>query len=130
MFLIALTYGFIDHFQHLSKIDLIILGLIAIVGEFLDYFSGIYGAKLGGATRDAIILGIIGLIIGLITFPPFGSVIGLFLGIFIAEIVHFRDFKKALKSAGGGLLGALTGMIIKIILAILFLVLFIVFALK
>jgi len=130
MFLIAFAYGFIDHFQHITGLDLVILGGIAILAEGIDFVSGIWGAKLGGASRDAIIIGIVGLIIGLITFPPFGSVIGLFLGILLAEILHFKDIVKALKAAGGGLLGSLLGMIIKVILAILFLVLFIIFALK
>lgn len=130
MFLIALIFGFIDKFQHLTALNIIILAVIAVVSIVIDYLSGIIGAKIGGASREAIILGIVGLIIGLIIFPPFGSAIGLFLGILASEIIHIKDIKKALKSATGGLLGSLAGTAIQLILSILFLVLFIIFALK
>jgi len=130
MFIIALIFGFIDKFQHLTTLNIIILAALAVASIVIDYLSGLIGAKIGGASREAIILGIVGLIIGLIIFPPFGSAIGLFLGILASEILHFKDIKKALKSATGGLLGSLAGTAIQLILSILFLVLFITFALK
>jgi len=130
MFVVVLIFGFIDQFQHLTTVNLIIFGVLAAISIGIDYFSGLIGAKIGGASREAIILGIVGLILGLIIFPPFGSAIGLFLGILISEIIHFKDIKKALKSATGGLLGSLAGTVIQLILAILFLTLFIIFAIN
>ena len=128
MFIIALAFGFIDHFQHLRGTELIILGAIALLAEIIDFISGVWGAKIGGASRNSIIFGIIGLIAGLIIFPPFGGIIGLFLGVAISELVSFGSFYKALKAGGGGLLGSIVGMIIKLLLAIIFLVCFIIFA--
>jgi len=130
MFIIALAFGFIDHFQHLNATDLIILGAIALLAEIIDFASGLWGAKIGGAGRNSIIFGLIGLILGLILFPPFGSIIGLFLGVAIYELVSFGSFYKALKAAGGGVLGSLAGMIVKFILAIAFLILFIIFVIQ
>lgn len=130
MFIIVLIFGFIDKFQHLTASNIIILAMIAAISIVIDYLSGIIGAKIGGASREAIILGIVGLIIGLIIFPPFGSAIGLFFGILASEIIHIKDLKKALKSATGGLLGSLAGTSLQLILAILFEVLFIIFALN
>ncbi|PJE67645.1 hypothetical protein COU95_01245 [Candidatus Shapirobacteria bacterium CG10_big_fil_rev_8_21_14_0_10_40_9] len=130
MFIIALIFGFIDKFQHLTTLNIIILASLAVASIVIDYLSGLIGAKIGGASREAIILGIVGLIIGLIIFPPFGSAIGLFFGILASEIIHIKNLKKALKSATGGLLGSLAGTALQLILAILFEVLFIIFALK
>jgi len=130
MFIIALIFGFIDKFQHLTTLNIIILASLAVASIVIDYLSGLIGAKIGSASREAIILGIVGLIIGLIIFPPFGSAIGLFFGILASEIIHIKNLKKALKSATGGLLGSLAGTALQLILAILFEVLFIIFALK
>ena len=130
MFIIALAFGFIDHFQHLNATDLIILGAIALLAEIIDFASGLWGAKIGGAGRNSIIFGLLGLIVGIIFFPPLGSIIGLFLGIAISELVNFGSFRKAIKAAGGGLLGSLVGMLIKLLLAILFFILFLVFVIK
>lgn len=130
MFVIALIFGIVDKFLHLTFLNLIILGLIALAAEVIDYLSGLMGAKLGGAARISLLYGIIGMIAGLIIYPPFGSIIGLFLGIVISEIIHFKDIKKALKAGGGSLLGSLAGSLIKLFLAIIFLVLFIIFAVK
>lgn len=130
MFFVALIFTLIDKFQHLSGLNLIILGMIAVLSLLVDYFSGILGAKWGGASRWAIIGGLLGLIIGLILLPPFGGILGLFAGILISEIVMFRKYKKALKAATGGLLGTLAGIVINLILGVLFLVLFVVWAIR
>ena len=130
MFVIALIFGIVDNFLHLTFSNLIILGLIALAAEVIDYLSGLMGAKLGGAARISLLYGLIGMVVGLIIYPPFGSIIGLFLGIVISEIIYFKDIKKALKAGGGCLLGSLVGSLIKLILAIIFLVLFIIFAAK
>ena len=130
MFVIALIFAVIDKFQHLTGLNLLILVLIAGLSLVVDYFSGILGARFGGASKRAILFGLISLIIGLIAFPPWGGIIGLFLGVLVAEISLGQKHLQAFKAAGGSLLGALTGIIINLILSLAFLVLFIVFAVK
>lgn len=127
MFAITLIFGFIDQWQHLSYIDLTILGIIMLISFTAEYLTGLLGAKYSGAAKISIIFGLIGMIIGVIVFPPFGGIAGLFIGILVSEFLHFRDHIKALKAASGGLIGTLTGMLISLILAIIYVVLFIVF---
>lgn len=127
MFGITLIFISIDKFQHLKSYELIILGMIMILSLANDYFTGLIGAKYGGATKISLITGLIGVIIGLIVFPPFGGILGLFFGILVAEFIIFKDHLKALKAASGGVIGMLVGMIISLILALVYLVLFIVF---
>lgn len=129
MFVVALVFGIIDKFFHLTWIELIFLGLLAVVSFLVDYFSGVVAAKYSGASLAAMLAGIVGLILGTIFFPPFGGLVGLFLGILAAELFLVRDYKRALKAAGGGILGQLAGIIANLILAIIFIVLFVLFAL-
>jgi len=130
MFVIALIFGFLDKFTHLTITNIVVLLLITLVSILVDYFSGILGAKYGGAGKQSMILGLIGFLFGLLISPPFGGFVGLFLGILIAELYYFKDHLKALKAATGGLLGTVFGMIINLLLGISFLGLFILFAFR
>jgi len=127
MFGITLIFGFIDQWQHLSYIKLVVLGIIMLISFAAEYLTGLIGAKYSGAAKISIVFGLVGTIIGLIVFPPFGGIAGLFLGILASEFLHFRDHIKALKAASGGLIGTLVGMLISLILAIAYVVLFIIF---
>jgi len=130
LIVISLAFGLIDHFEHLKLWEWGILCGVALVMIIIDYASGLFGAKLAGASKKSVFWGIGGLILGLILFPPFGSLIGLFLGVLAAELFYFREYKKALKAASGSLLGTLTGTAINLVLALVFLGLFIAFAIR
>lgn len=127
MFGITLIFGFIDQWQHLSYIELLILGTIMLISFLAEYLTGLIGAKYGGAAKISIVFGLVGMIIGLIIFPLFGGIAGLFFGILISEFLHFKDHMKALKAASGGVIGTITGMLISLFLAIIYVVLFIIF---
>jgi hypothetical protein len=130
LLIVTLIFGLLDHFQHLKLWEWGILVGVTVIMIAVDWLSGLFGAKLAGASKKSIIWGILGLIIGLIAFPPFGSLIGLFLGVLISELVYFREYKKAVKAASGTLLGNLVGIILNLSLSLVFLVLFIIFALR
>jgi uncharacterized protein YqgC (DUF456 family) len=129
MFIVALIFGLIDKFVHLTTIEIIILLGLTLISLVIDYASGILGARIGGASAKSTLGGLIGMIIGLIIFPPFGGIIGLFLGIAITEIAIHNNNKKALKAATGGVIGSLAGIILNLILALIFLTIFIIFSL-
>jgi uncharacterized protein YqgC (DUF456 family) len=127
MFAVAALFGFIDGFQNLTPLNLGILGGILIASIFIDYFAGILGAKYGGASKKGIFCGFLGLIIGLILFPPFGGFLGLFAGVLAAEFIAYKDKKRALKAATGSFLGSVSGVFINTCLAVVFFILFIIF---
>ncbi|MES2314845.1 MAG: DUF456 domain-containing protein [Patescibacteria group bacterium] len=127
LFIVALIYGFIDHFTRLSLNELLILGIIAICSVIIDQLAGILGAHYGGARGKTFLYGIAGAIIGTIIFPLFGGFLGLFIGIIIGELRRKQSSTHALKAATVGVIGTLTGVVINIILAITFLILFLVF---
>lgn len=130
MFLVALIFAISTNFKALGLWEIVILGVIAIVSIVVDYFSGILGAKYGGAKKWSLAWGFVGLIVGLFVFPPFGGIIGLFLGILLSELYFVKNQKKAFRAATGGLIGSLAGIIINLILALTFIILFVIFALS
>jgi len=128
LFAVVLTYGFIDKFQHLRSWELVILGVMCVLMLVVDYLAGFLGAQIAGASKKALFIGLIGLILGLIVYPPFGSIIGLFLGVLVSELLDYKKLKHALRSASGTILGTLSGVLINFALSLVFLVLFILFA--
>ena len=127
IFVVALIYGFIDHFTRLSGMELLILGIMAVASVVIDQLAGILGAHYGGARGKTFLYGIAGAIIGTIIFPLFGGFLGLFIGITIGELVRKQHHMHAIKAATVGVIGTLTGIIINIILAVIFVVLFLIF---
>src|SRR3989344_5546966 len=110
MFAVALVFALFDHFAHVSLSTFGILGGIVALSFLIDHGSGIIGAKYGGASRKAIIGGLIGLVLGFLFFPPFGSFAGLFIGVFVVEFLQNRKRKDALRAATGAFLGSVTGV--------------------
>lgn len=129
MWFVALGFGFIDKFVHLTPGNLVILFILTLISLIIDYSSGTLGAKLGGASAKASAAGLIGFIAGMALLPPFGGFLGMFLAVFYVE-VQTGTVKHALKAAQSSLLGSLIGIAINVVLALLFIGLFVGFALR
>ena len=127
LFIVALIYGFINHFARLSLNELLILAGIAILSVIVDQSAGLIAAHYGGARGKTFLYGIVGAILGTIIFPLFGGFIGLFIGIVIGELIRKQHHIHAIKAATVGVIGSVTGITINIILGVIFLVLFLVF---
>lgn len=80
------------------------------------------GTKKFGGSRYGMIGTTMGLIIGLIFFPPFGIVVGPFLGALAGELVFdSKDTQRATRAAFGSLLGFLTSTLIKFMTSCIYL---------
>ena len=130
MFVIALAYSLITKFQILTPVELGWLGGLTVISIVVDYLSGVLGAKFGGASGKSLLVGLIGFLIGLVLFPPFGGFVGMFLGIAIAEIYFWKHISTALRAASGGVVGSLVGMLVNLLIGLVLLVLFVVCALS
>ena len=127
LFVIALIYGFIDHFTRLSLIELAVLGILAVISVIVDQSAGLIAARYGGARGKTFLYGFAGAIIGTFMLPLFGGFIGLFIGIMIGELIRQRSHGQAIKAATAGVIGSITGITINIFIGLVFLTLFLVF---
>ena len=95
---------------------------IAVIVTVMDYFLPAIMTKKFGGSRAASIGSLLGLLIGIFFFPPWGIIIGPFLGAFAGELIfgYFKRVKnangtKALKVAFGAFLAFLVGTGFKLI---------------
>ena len=92
----------------------IISGLVIFV-TFLDYYVQIKGVQLFGGGKKSTNGAIIGLIAGLFIFPPFGILIGPFIGALIGALMESdNNLWKSIKIATGAFVGFISGVILKI----------------
>ncbi len=96
---------------------LIIFGLLTFLVALLDYILPLVGAKKSGASRTGIIFSVIGMLTGIIFFPPFGIIFGLLIGAIVGELIAGKSESQAFKAGVVTFLGSLTSMFIKLILA-------------
>ncbi|MFA5270124.1 MAG: DUF456 domain-containing protein [Patescibacteria group bacterium] len=128
MFVIALICAIITKFTVLSGIEIGYLAGLMILSLLVDFLSGMLGAKMGGASGKSLLIGMVGLLLGTLLLPPFGGILGMFIGVVAGEIYFFGKTKAAIKAATGSVLGALTGAVINLIVGLVFVGLFFVFA--
>lgn len=124
MALIAILYKIFTH--GVSNWTLVFLLIITAISILVDYSSGLLGAKFGGANGKSILIGILGTILFIPILPPFGPMIGLFVGVAAGEFIFKKDARKALKAASSSTGSIFLGMVLNLILAFGFLIIFIV----
>ncbi len=93
---------------------LIIMAVLTIVVTLLDYVIPAMGAKKYGASKLAVWLSVIGMLFGILFFPPWGMIIGAFAGALVGELISGKDKKQALKSGWGIFVGNIIGMGLKL----------------
>ncbi|MEG1266285.1 MAG: DUF456 domain-containing protein [Myroides sp.] len=100
------------------KFDYWTLGItfvFTLIIVILDYVIPAQGTKRFGGSKYGIWGTNIGLIVGLFI-PPFGFIIGPFVGAFIGELIYDQnDSKRALKAATGSFIGFLASTFIKFV---------------
>jgi hypothetical protein len=130
MMAISLAFGLYDGFVSITALNFGFLLAVLATSVIIDALSGVLGAKYGGAHTKSIFWGIGGAIVGTFVLPVFGSLIGLFVAVFCAELYYLRTRSHALKAASSALVGAVVGVVVNVFLAALFFALFVVFALS
>jgi uncharacterized protein YqgC (DUF456 family) len=108
---------------------------LAVLGELLEFFSGVLGVKKGGGSRRGLVGAFVGAFLGvfltpLFVFVPFlgvflGVLLGTFAGALIGELSHERStletsFRPALWAALGRLLGTTGKMALATVIWLVF----------
>ena len=101
-----------------SKSFLVKFAILTIVVSLGDYFLPLLGAKKYGTTKYGIWGAIIGMIAGIIFFPPFGIILGLFIGAIIGELIAGKENSMALKAGLVTFIGSITAVFIKLSLSL------------
>lgn len=96
---------------------LIIMGGLTIFVTILDYVVPVAGARKYGASKPGVWGSVVGMIIGLFFFPPWGIVIGGFLGALAGEAVVGKEGRKMLRAGWGVFVGNLAGIGLKLALS-------------
>lgn len=114
-FLALVTIYIYDNSTYSSQF-LWIMGLITLGVFFLDYLLPILGAKMFKATKQGIWLSIIGMVIGIFFFPPFGMILGMLFGAIIGELLAGKARTEAIRVGLIAFLFSLFAIFIKIAL--------------
>ena len=116
-FLALICLSIVKKWEPFSVELLIILGVLTIAVQAMDYLLPALGAKKFGATKFGFWGAIIGMILGILFIPPLGIIIGAFLGAIFGEVLAGKNASKALKAGWGVFVGVMVGMLLKLILA-------------
>lgn len=116
-FLALICLSIAKKWEPFSARFLIVLGILTVAVQMLDYLLPAVGAKKFGATKYGFWGTIIGMVLGIFFFPPLGIVFGAFLGAILGEIIAGKEASKALKAGWGVFIGVMAGMMLKLILA-------------
>lgn len=93
-----------------------IIGLVTLGVFFLDYLLPIMGAKMFKATKYGIWFSIIGMLIGIFFFPPFGMILGMLFGAIIGELLAGKAKAEAIKVGIISFIFSIFAILIKIAL--------------
>ncbi len=114
----ALLAGWMTGFERLGVTGILWVVALAVLSGVLDYVAGVVGAKRFGASRAGVWGSVIGSLVGVIWFPPFGFLLGALLGAVVAEIINRRSLQESARSGVGALLGTLGGVVAKFFIVI------------
>ncbi len=98
--------------------------VLAIFLYALDYIIPAIGTKRFGGSRYGMVGATLGLLAGLF-FPPFGFIIGPFIGAFLGELLNTKTRHNALRAAFGSFVGFLASTFMKLMATFVYLGLFI-----
>ena len=97
--------SWIKNWQIFSQTFLIVMGVVTIFLMMLDYVAPALGAKKYGASKRGLWGSAIGMIIGIFFIPPWGMIVGAFMGALVGELASGKSGRKALRAGWGILIG-------------------------
>ncbi|MBN1382867.1 MAG: DUF456 domain-containing protein [Deltaproteobacteria bacterium] len=130
IFIDVLIYAIITGFTKIGLKILIILAVLMIIAEVIEFFLGVAGAAKFGASNKGIWASIIGSIIGAMIMTPYlmglgmiiGAFIGGFFGVLVVELIRQQGMRPAFRAGYGAFLGRVAGIFVKGILSIVMIV--------
>jgi uncharacterized protein YqgC (DUF456 family) len=109
--------------EHIGLPVLVVLAVLAVVGEVVETLAAGYGASKFGGGKGSAVAAVIGCLLGALAgtpwFPVLGTLVGACLGAFIGAtlyefIARERHLHYAVWTGVGGALGKVTGLFVKL----------------
>ncbi len=121
-YLALIALSFAKDWEPFSATFLIVMAALMVFVSVLDYIIPVYGAARSGASRTGIYLSVAGMILGIFFFPPWGILIGAFLGAFAGEALEGRKGKDLIRVGWAIFFGNVvsTGIKVTFSLAVMF----------
>lgn len=94
--------------------QLVVWGLLVVFVQLLDYLTPILGSKYSGGTKWGIWGCAIGMVVGIFLFPPWGILLGPFVGAVVGELLNGKQARDAFKTGIGTFIGFLISVVIKV----------------
>jgi hypothetical protein len=121
IFIDVILYALITGFERVGIKVVLVLLVISILAEAIDFSIGVAGAARFGISRRVIWISTISGFIGAVAMTPFllglGTVAGIFLGGFAGvlaiELIHQSKLKPALRAGYAAILGRVAGTLVK-----------------
>ncbi len=118
IWLAALGYGLVAGFDGwIGGIALLLMTVLMVITIIADIALGAAGAAQKGASWQAIAASLAGGLIGLLFFPPLGSLIGALLGVFLVEYMRRnQNATEAWEAVKGYAVGCGWAVVVKLVL--------------
>ncbi len=112
----VLLAAWIDDFQRISVVTVIVLAVLAVIGIVIDYVAAAISAKRAGASKQGIIGAAIGTVAGVFT-GLWGLLFMPLVGAAVGEFLAHKDALRAGKVGAATWFGLLIGTAIKLAIA-------------
>lgn len=110
-----LVAAWIDDFERVTWLPLVVLGLLTIVSFAIDFAATALGAKRVGATRLAIVGALLGTVVGVFLGIP-GLIVGPFVGAVAGEMISHGKVEQATRAGLATWMGLIFGTLSKVAL--------------
>jgi uncharacterized protein YqgC (DUF456 family) len=124
IWLTALIFGLLAGWDKLGWGTFILLSVLMIIAGLMDEVGRWLGAKSGGASWSAIVIGLITGFIGMLIFELPGAIIGALSGIAWYEYRKDKDWKRSFKAATGYVVGLLASFVVRFGIAVIMVIIF------
>lgn len=133
IWLTVLAFAIVEGFQAIDAVTFTFITLIALITGTADLWLSLLGSKKGGASWQAMLVGIFGSIVGFFLLGSLlpvignliGGIVGYSAGVLVGQYVKYREWGIAFKATVGGIVGWGIATIMQLVGGLLMMIIFI-----
>jgi len=113
----VLVYWWGTGFSEPGTLLLLVLVGVCVLTFVIDFAGGVIAARVGGAsTTTAVLAGLVGFVLFIVSGGPLGMILGMVLTVFVAEYYRQNDARAGAKAALVTTLGVLSSAVMQAVL--------------